>query len=118
MRYAFVHAQKAKYGIRALCDALEVSRSGYYAWLTRGPCNRDEQNADLREHIEEIFEETRHSYGSPRMTHALRERGCIAGRHRVARIMREMGLYAFRKRRYRRSTDDSSQLYVAGNLQR
>jgi len=50
------------------------------------------------------------------MTRALRERGCMAGRHRVARIMQEMGLYAFRKRRYRRATDDSSQLYVADNL--
>ena len=70
-----------------LCDALLVSRSGYYAWIKRRRCPgpRQLENARLREHILEEFARSRKTYGSPRLAQVL---GCPGRRNRIARLMR------------------------------
>lgn len=94
--------------IKTLCEVLEVSRSGYYQWLGRGQGLRARQSALLRPKIAAAHASSRQTYGSPRVTAALRAQGEDVGRHRVARLMREAGLRGRQKRRYRVRTTDSN----------
>jgi transposase InsO family protein len=92
--------------IALLCEVLEVSRSGYYAWQQRQiePCARVRANLDLLQQIREMFVATHRRYGSPRLA---RELGCPGSRNRVARLMQEANLWARKKSKYRVRTTDS-----------
>src|SRR5450759_5037904 len=76
-----------QYKVAWLCEALLVSRSGYYDWKERrrSPGPRQLDNIRLRERIREQFVRSRQTYGSPRLAHAL---GCPGRRNRIARLMR------------------------------
>ena len=76
-----------QYKVAWLCEALLVSRSGYYDWKKRRskPGPRQVENTRLRERIREEFARSRQTYGSPRLAHAL---GCPGRRNRIARLMR------------------------------
>ena len=87
-----------------LCQALQVSRSGYYAWLKRKPSRRSKENRLLLEKIQEAYKKSRKAYGSPRIYRALQRDGVVCSRHRVARLMREMGIKAQRQYFYKRNT--------------
>lgn len=102
MRYPFIEQHRSVYSIAALCRAMRVSRSGYYAWRSRKPGPRAAENAELTTRIAHIFLKSRRTYGSPRVYTALREAGVRCGVHRVARLMRQAGLAA-RKQRHRPS---------------
>lgn len=86
---------REEYSITELCDALEVSRSGYHAVCTRAPSARRLANERLLEAIHELHSH-RHtrSYGSPRMCSELQELGLRCSENRVARLMRAAGLQA------------------------
>ena len=90
-----------------LCAALQVSRSGYYAWLERPAGTRARDNQQVSREIEVLFQKSRASYGSPRITAALRQTGRCCNHKRVARLMREQGLQGRQRRRYRVVTTDS-----------
>ncbi len=92
MRFAFIAAEKATYPVRVLCRTLAVSRAGFYAWHTRPPAPRTQQDQRLGVEIQAIHAESRQSYGSPRVHAELRERGQRVGRKRVARLMRRRAL--------------------------
>lgn len=96
------------HSIAELCEALEVSRSGYYAWAGREPGVRAEANRRLAAQIQGLFANRRQSYGSPRITAALRQAGCGCNHKRVERLMRELGLQGRQRRRYRVLTTDSA----------
>jgi len=96
------------YNIGEMCQALEVSRSGYYAWRGRLPGPRAEQNQLLRSKLQELFEGNRRVYGSPRLTARLRQEGLSYSRNRVARHMRALGLRARQKRAFKPRTTDSN----------
>lgn len=100
-------AQAAEYAIMDLCAALEVSRSGYYAWTRRQTGPRAQANRQLKEEIKVLFEKSRQSYGSPRITAALRQSGHDCNHKRVERLMRELGLKGRLRRPYRVMTTDS-----------
>lgn len=95
-----------RYKVQWLCEALLVSRSGYYDWLCRRrtPGPRARENAALRVRICVEFEHQRRSYGSPRLARAL---GMAGSRHRVARLMRQERLWARQRSKYRVATTDS-----------
>lgn len=82
-----------------MCRVLEVSRSGYYAWLKRAPSKRALEDAWLLERIETIHERSRGTYGSPRIHAELQAQGIRVGRKRVARLMREAGIQGVSRRR-------------------
>jgi putative transposase len=94
------------YKIAWLCEALLVSRSGYYHWLERQrhPSPRQVETRRLRERIREEFTRSRQTYGSPRLAHAL---GCPGRRNRIARLMRQERLFARQRSKYRVRTTDS-----------
>ncbi len=87
------------YPVATMCRLLEVSASGYYAWLKRGPSKRAREDAWLLERIETIHEESRGTYGAPRVHAELQEQGIGVSRKRVARLMREAGLVGVSRRR-------------------
>ncbi|MBA2431228.1 MAG: IS3 family transposase [Chthoniobacterales bacterium] len=89
-----------------LCEALLVSRSGYYDWKERchRPGPRQLENTHLRARIREEFDRSRRTYGSPRLAHAL---GCPGRRNRIARLMRAERLFARQRSKYRHATTDS-----------
>lgn len=95
-----------KYKVAWLCEALMVSRSGYYDWRQRQrkPGPRQRENLTLRASIRAIFVASRRTYGSPRVAHELRGK---ASRNRVARLMRLERLQARQRSKYRPMTTDS-----------
>ncbi|WP_146661261.1 IS3 family transposase [Enhygromyxa salina] len=101
--YELIHAEKANFPIKLMCRVLEVSRSGYYASLTRAPSNRAKENELLNQQITEIFDESRGTYGSPRVTEELEAQGFAVDRKRVARQMAKLGLSADLKPKFRKA---------------
>jgi putative transposase len=93
-----------KFAIKELCEAMGVSRSGYYEWKNPALSKRERENKEIDKAIEELHQEHRQRLGSPRMTHHLREKGIRCGRHRVARLMRAKGVRARRKKPFRPKT--------------
>ena len=87
-----------------MCEVLEVSRSGYYAWDGRKPSARAKANRELLEHIEQVHEDSRECYGAYKVWRELVAQGISCGRHRVARLRRRAGIEAKRKRRFRVTT--------------
>jgi len=116
MRFRLIDANKAMLSVDRMCELLQVSSSGYYAWKSRKPCLRQLDDMVLLAHIRSQFELCNETYGSPRMHVELREEGLSVGRHRVARLMRDNGLKALQKRRYKKTTDSHHDGPVAANL--
>ena len=104
-----------KFAIKECCQALGVSRSGYYQWLKSEPSEREKQDAELLEQIVEVFEAHKERYGSPRVTRELRQKGIECGENRVARLMGENKLAARRKKAFRPRTTIAGER-VAPNL--
>jgi transposase InsO family protein len=100
---------KAEHPITALCQALEVSASGYYDWEQRKSCPaaRALEEQRLQAEIARIHDDSRETYGTPRVQMHLRGQGQRHGRNRIARLMREQGLCGRQKKRYRVVTTDS-----------
>ena len=115
MRYRFIGAEKTNYPITILCRAMQVSPSGYYAFMQRGPSARALENAKLLAEIKEIHVLSRSTYGSPRMYRELLARGHAVSPGRVERLMRANGISARRKRRFKVTTDSKHNMAVAAN---
>jgi putative transposase len=116
VRFEFVQAEKASFPVAVLCDALEVSRSGYYAWAKRGPSARTQDDVKLAVEVKAVHGRSRGRYGSPRVHRALRRKGVHVGEKRVARLMRENGLRGRRKRPFRKTTDSNHAEPIAPNV--
>jgi hypothetical protein len=101
--YAFIKAHRKEYDIKTMCDALGITRSGYYAWLHNPISNRAEEDARLLRLIRASFKASHGIYGSPRVFLDLREAGETCSKHRVARLMRVnkiRALHGYRTRHY------------------
>jgi len=101
---------KAAHCLSLLCATLDVSSSGYYDWVKRGqkPGLRAQQNQLLGGRIKKIHDQSRATYGSPRVRMELRKEGSRHGRNRIARLMKEQGLCGRQRGRYRLKTTDSN----------
>ncbi len=84
-----------------MCDVLSVSRSGYYAWKSRGQSKHSRTDTVLLSKIRGIYDKNRKVYGAPRIHEALKSEGLKLGRKRVARLMRKNGIVAAPHRRMR-----------------
>ena len=98
MTFTFVLAEKASYSVTVLCSALDVSRSGFYAWCTRPSSAHAEQDKKLALEVATLHEQSRRTYGSPRIFRDLRAKGIRTSEKRVARVMRSAGIAAKRRR--------------------
>lgn len=114
MRFAFIQAEKASWPVTALCAAMKVSTSGFYAWQRHAPSKRAVKDERLKVLIQESFDKSRKTYGSPRIHVDLA--GEHVGRNRVIRLMQAKGLEARVRRRYRSTTMSDHDQPVAANL--
>jgi len=110
VKFEFIRAEKANFPIELLCSVLDVSRSGYYAWLDRGQSKRSQTNAALLTEVRAIHSQSRGAYGAPRVHRELRRRGFRVNRKRVERLMRQDGLRGRKKRRYKVTTLSTHEL--------
>ena len=100
-----------------MCDFLEVSRSGYYAWRARAPSRRSQRRRELLEEIREIHgDRDMKSYGSPRVHQELVSRGHEVSENTVARLMCSAGIRAASVRKYRVTTDSNHSHPVSENV--
>jgi putative transposase len=116
VRFRFIAAEKAYYPVAALCRNLQVQRSGFYAWSKRRLSARAVRNGAAVVHIRAIFRRHKQNYGSRRVTSELQAEGIEMGRHRVARLMREDGLRATSRKKFRVTTDSRHRFPVAENV--
>ena len=99
-----------------MCATLSVSLSGYQAWKRGGTANRKRlTDAQLLALIRAIHAELKGAYGSPRRVREIRGRGFPASKARIERLMRENGIRARHKRRYKATTDSKHKLPLAPN---
>ena len=105
MKYAFVEKNRRQYGVPALCEALQVSRSGYYAARQRGPSARLQRQVDLTARIRTIHQASRESYGAPRVHVELLTQKVPCCRNTVAKLMRRAAILPKAIRRFRVTTD-------------
>lgn len=104
MIYTFIEAQKKNHRISRMCRTLKVSKSGFYGWRDRLPSARARADTLLSEEIVRIHTESRETYGAPRIHFELRTLGVRCARKRVARLMREAGLFGCGGRRRKART--------------
>jgi putative transposase len=116
MRFRFIAAEKAHYPVTVLCRVLRVAKSGFYAWVNRKPSARERARDTLQCVIKAIFDESRATYGSPRVHDELVRIGFKVSKSRVAREMRAMRLQARRPKRFRVTTDSGHGKPVAENV--
>ena len=118
--FPFIEAEKAEQdgNVAKACQLLEVSRSAYYQWSRHVPSRRQLDDEALDQRIQAIYDESRGTYGWPRVHRALRREGVCASRKRVARIMRQKGLVGRCKRRWTKTTTPDPEAAAVDLLKR
>ena len=99
MRFAFIAKHRSIWPVAWLCSALDVSRSGFHAWLNRSPSARSRYDEALLVEIDRSFKSSDRTYGTRRVWHDILAEGLSCGLHRIERLMRENGLRARPRRR-------------------
>ncbi len=116
MKYRFIEESRSEFVVEKMCLAIDVSRSGYYAWKGRGKSNRALENEELDQAIREVHKRSSERYGSPRITKELEAAGVRCSENRVARRMQVNGIVAKTKRRFKVTTRSKHSHPVAENL--
>jgi putative transposase len=117
--FPFIEAEQAEQrNVAKACALLEVSRSAFYDWHQHVPSARQIADAELAERIQEIYDDSRGTYGWPRVHQALRRQGVCVRRERVARIMRRKGLVGRCRRRWTRTTISDPEVIAVDLLKR
>ena len=99
MKFAFIATHRGIWPAGWLCEALGVSRAGFYAWRTRSPSARARVNEQLLNRVRSSFLASDRTYGARRVWHDLLADGVSCGRHRIERLMRQAALRARPRRR-------------------
>jgi putative transposase len=117
MRFRFIEDRRVDYPVKIMCDVLEVSPAGYYAWRARSESRRAAANRELVDDIKRVHRDTSGRYGSPRIHVEPRSQGRGVSRGRIERLMRQHGIRAIMARpRRERTTDSRHDLPIAPNL--
>jgi putative transposase len=115
MKFAFIAKHRNIWPVAWLCDALDVSRSGFHAWLNRRPSTRAQRDAVLLTAIDRSFKSSGRTYGARRIWHDVLAEGLACGLHRVERLMRANALRA-RPRRRGLPKDRGERAAISNNL--
>ncbi|MGE0847862.1 MAG: IS3 family transposase [Flavobacteriaceae bacterium] len=99
MRFAFIAKHRSIWPVAWLCEALDVSRSGFHAWLNRSPSARSRRDEMLVTAIDRSFKSSDRTYGARRVWHDVLAESLSCGLHRIERLMRQNGLRARPRRR-------------------
>jgi putative transposase len=101
VKYAFIRDHRGEFRVVRMCAVLQVSRSGFYEWLTRPVSPRSHADCHLGTQIMRLHQHTRRVYGAVKLWRTLNAAGIPCGKHRVARLRRVHGIEALRRRRFR-----------------
>jgi len=107
---------RLQYPVKIMARALHVARSGYYAWLARGPSAREQEDAILMPLIRAAHEKSRGTYGPTRIQAELAAIGHHVGRDHIARLRKRMGLRCIQHRKFKATTNSNHDLPVVPNL--
>jgi putative transposase len=99
MRFAFIARHRSIWPVAWLCDALDVSRSGFHAWLTRSPSQRSQDDEVVGAKVYASFKASDRTYGARRVWRDVLADGVSCGLHRIERLMRSQALRARPRRR-------------------
>lgn len=116
MRFAFISQHESTWPVTLMCQVLEVSRSGYYAWKNRPNSKQAERRARMTKMIQIVHAESRQTYGSPRMHRRLLALGYRCCVNFVAKLMRIAEIAAKTRRKFKCTTDSRHTMPVAPNL--
>jgi putative transposase len=116
VRFAFIRTEKAFHPVAALCHVLGVSRSGYYAWESRGPSATAKRRSQLGMKVRAVHTKSRGAYGSPRVHRELRNQGEVVSEKTVAKAMRTERIAGKRRRKFKVTTDSRKTKRIAPNL--
>jgi putative transposase len=116
VKYGYIAEQQRSYPVQTMCQVLDVSTSGYYAWRQRGESVRAQEDRELLGEIERIYADSGKRYGSPRVWQALRKLGRKHSRKRVARLMATKGLFARKRRHFVHTTQADPTHQASANL--
>ncbi len=116
MRFRFIDQAKKDFPASRLCRLMGVSQSGYFAWKDRPASCRQRDDLVMLAHVRSAYSLSNETYGSPRMVRELQDQGFAVGRRRIARLMRENGMHARQKRRFKRTTDSHHAFPIAPNI--
>lgn len=108
MKYAYMNAHKTEFDIAAMSSVFEVSTSGYYDWANRDNTAKQQKEYELKRNIENIFNGSRKTYGAPRVFQVLKGMSVGVSKQTVERKMRDMGLRAKTKKKFKVKTTDSN----------
>ena len=111
----FIKDHQREFPVEKMCRILKVSKSRYYQMKNYVSSKRDGENRMLLSEIRRIHEQSKASYGSPRMTEELRRRGFDASRPRVARLMKKSGIKAVHAKKFVVTTDSKHKYPVVEN---
>jgi len=115
MKYQFIKNHSGEFPVNKMAEVLQVSKSRYYSWL-KEPSVKKIKDQYLEPKIMKIFETNRETYGSPRISDALKDEGIICGVNRTARIMKNMGIKASTKKKFIVTTDSNHDYPIAPNI--
>ena len=115
MMFAFIAKHRPIWPVSWLCDTLEVSRSGFHAWLSRLASAHQLYDEQLLKQIALSFRRSDRTYGARRVWHDVLAEGFAYGLHRIERLMKVNGLRA-RPRRRGLPKDDGARSVIADNL--
>ena len=116
MKYAFILVSAVAFPVSAMCRVLAVSTSGFYGWKSQPVSARETRDAVLRVRVHRAFDASRRTYGSPRVRAELCAEGDVVSTKKVATLMREEGLAARAKKRFRATTDSKHSDPIAANI--
>lgn len=118
MKYQFIQDNSDSYPVVKMADSLDIHRSSYYRWQNSSEARDQKQSeeAELTKVVKDIQEEFHYSYGTPRITDALKKKEMSTNHKKVARILRENGLNHRMKKKFRITTESNHDLPVSPNL--
>ena len=107
---------RLKYPVRMMRRIMNVSASGYYAWVDRPLSKRAQEEVRLELEIMAAHQRNRQTYGPERLQRDLAEHGVRVGVCRIKRIRQKLGIRCKQKRRFKTTTNSAHRLPVADNL--
>jgi putative transposase len=117
MRFAFIEIEKACFTVSMLCRVMQVTRAGFYAWKNALPSLREQEDARLSGLLKQAHEDSRNTYGAPRLHQALEKQGIRTSEKRVARLMKSASIKGKHWKRFKVPTTDSNHEFpIAENM--
>ncbi len=115
MKFAFIAKHRSIWPVAWLCAALDVSRSGFHAWLARSPSKRSRTDEAIGAVVRTSFIASARTYGARRVWHDVLAEGMSCGLHKIERLMRVQALRA-RPRRRGLPKDEGQRSMIAPNV--